>query len=48
MATTATNKQPLLVDRVFHYVVDTNDAFSATLDVSGYEPSLLLVNAITN
>ena len=47
MATTATNKQPLLVDRVFHYVVDTNNAFSATLDVSGTNQAVLLVNAIT-
>ena len=48
MATTATNKQPLLVDRVFHYVVDTNTAFSATLDVSGTNQAILLVNAITS
>ena len=47
MATTATNKQPLLVDRVFHYVVDTNDAFTATLDASGSNQAALLLNAIT-
>jgi hypothetical protein len=46
MATTSTNKQPLLVDRVFHFVVDTNNAFSSTFDVSGTNNATLLVNAI--
>ena len=47
MATTATNKQPLLIDRVFHDVVDTNTAFTSTLDVSGTNQAVLVVNAIT-
>ena len=48
MATTATNKQPLLVDRIFHYVVDLKTAFSSTLDVSGTNQAALVVNAITS
>ena len=47
MATTATNKQPLLVDRVFHYVVDTNTAFTPTFDIGGSNQAALLLNAIT-
>lgn len=46
MATTATNKQPLLIDRVFHYVVDTNNAYNSTLDPSGANVAAILVNAI--
>lgn len=47
MATTATNKQPLLIDRIFHYVVDTNNTTTASLEVSGSNTAILLVNAIT-
>ena len=48
MATTATNKQPLLVDRIFHSVVDTNDLITSTLAVSGTNRADVLVNAITS
>ena len=49
MATTATNKQPLLVDRVFHNVVKTdrlssNDATS--VNVSGTNSSAVLLNCV--
>ena len=47
MATTATNKQPLLIDRVLHNVVDTNSTFTSTLDVSGTNTAEILVNAIS-
>ena len=47
MASTSTNKQPLLVDRVFHYVVDLNTAFNNGIDVNagGTNSAVLLVNA---
>lgn len=48
MATTATNKQPLLIDRVLHAVTDTNNAITSTLDVSGTNTAALLVNAISS
>jgi len=48
MATTATNKQPLLIDRIFHYVVDTNNTTTATLGVTGSNTAALLVNAISS
>lgn len=35
MATTSTNKQPLLVDRVFHEVVSTIDAYNEGADADG-------------
>tara|TARA_R110002012_G_scaffold12555_1_gene55722 strand:- start:4091 stop:4561 length:471 start_codon:yes stop_codon:yes gene_type:complete len=45
MAATSTNKQPLLVDRVLHYVVDLNTAAVSTIDVSGTNTALLIVDA---
>ena len=50
MATTSTNKQPLLVDRVFHNVVATNalSSNSATsLDIEGTNSSNVLLNCQT-
>ena len=46
MATTATNKQPLLVDRVLHEVVNTNLAYNQGLDVVGTNSAALLLNCI--
>ena len=48
MAATSTNKQPLLVDRVLHYVVDLNTATVSTFDVSGTNTALLIVDATTS
>lgn len=51
MATTATNKQPLLVDRVFHEVQETNTLTSgsaSSLDILGTNESSILVNCATN
>ena len=51
MATTATNKQPLLVDRVFHNVIksDSLTSGSATsLDILGTNESTILVDCSTN
>ena len=51
MATTATNKQPLLVDRVFHNVIETNTLTSgsdSSLDILGTNQSAVLVDCTTN
>ena len=51
MASTATNKQPLLVDRVFHEVQETNTLASGSntdLNILGTNESAVLVNCATN
>ena len=47
MASTATNKQPLLVDRVLHYVVSTDTAKNDGMDIVGTNSALLLVDGTT-
>ena len=47
MATTATNKQPLLVDRVLHNVIETNTLTSGSdtsLDILGTNQSAVLLD----
>ena len=44
MAATSTNKQPLLVDRVLHNVIDLNTAAVAAIDVVGTNTALLVVD----
>ena len=46
MATTSTNKQPLLVDRVFHEIVSTNTAYNLGIDVVGTNAAALLLNCL--
>ena len=46
MATTSTNKQPLLVDRVFHEITGTNFAYNDGLDIVGTNSAALLLNCI--
>ena len=51
MATTATNKQPLLVDRPFHFAIPANALTSgsdSTLDILGKNESSVLVDCSTN
>jgi hypothetical protein len=51
MASTATNKQPLLVDRVFHNTVASNTLTSGSatsLDILGANESKLLMNCTQN
>ena len=51
MATTATNKQPLLVDRVFHNVVKGNTLTSGSADslnIVGTNESSVLVDCTSN
>ena len=47
MASTATNKQPLLVDHVLHYLIDTNNTVVATQDVSGTNSAAVVVDSTT-
>ena len=47
MASTATNRQPLLIDRVLHYVVNMDNARNAQRDIVGTNSAILLVNSIT-
>lgn len=51
MATTATNKQPLLIDRVFHSAIKSNTLVSghaSNLDITGTNESAILVNCNAN
>ena len=51
MATTATNKQPLLIDRVFHNAVEGNSLTSGSatsLDILGTNQSVVLVDCTSN
>jgi hypothetical protein len=51
MATTSTNKQPLLVDRVFHFAVKTNTLASGSatsIDIEGTNESTVLVDCTRN
>ena len=51
MATTATNKQPLLIDRVFHNAVEGNSLASGSatsLDILGTNQSVVLVDCTAN
>ena len=48
MAATSTNKQPLLVDRVLHYVVNLDNAINAQLDIIGINTAILLVDGTTS
>jgi len=45
MASTATNKQPLLVDHVLHYLIDTNNTVVSAQDVSGTNSAALVVDS---
>ena len=47
MAATSTNKQPLLVDRVLHYVVNLDTAAVGAIDVAGTNTALLIVDGTT-
>ena len=46
MATTASNKQPMLVDHVLHTVVSLQDALVSSIDFTGANTARMLVNGI--
>jgi len=48
MAATSTNKQPMLVDRVFHEVYSMNDATILQTDVTGTNFAQLILNCSSN
>lgn len=48
MASTSTNKQPLLVDHVFHQLVDLNTAAAAAIDVAGTNTAVVVMDATTS
>ena len=51
MASTSTNKQPLLVDRVLHEIVDLASATvaeNAGLDITGTNSAVILIDCTTN
>lgn len=50
MASTSTNKQPLLVDRVFHNHIDTSGLASGTtgIDIIGANSAAVIVDCTTN
>lgn len=51
MASTSTNKQPLLIDRVFHQTVKSDALASGsatTVDIAGTNASSVLLNCSTN
>ena len=45
MAATSTNKQPLLVDRVMHNVVDLNEAAVGAINIIGTNTAALILDA---
>ena len=45
MASTSTNKQPLLVDHVLHKVVDLSQSFISDVTVSGTNSAALIVDS---
>ncbi len=45
MAATSTNKQPLLVDRVLHNIIDLNTAVVGAINAAGTNTALLVVDA---
>ena len=45
MASTSTNKQPMFIDRVLHYVVNLDQATNDGLDIVGTNTAALLVDA---
>lgn len=48
MAATSTNKQPLLVDRVLHYVVNLDTAINDGMDIVGTNTAELIIDGITS
>ena len=48
MAATSTNKQPLLVDRVLHYVLNLDNAAVGAINITGTNTDLLLVDGTTS
>mgnify|MGYP000888760794 CR=1 FL=1 len=48
MAATSTNKQPLLVDRVLHYVVNLDTSTNDGMDIVGTNTAALIIDGTTS
>ena len=48
MAATSTNKQPLLVDHVLHYVVNLDTSINDGMDIIGTNTASLIIDATTS
>ena len=48
MAATSTNKQPLLVDHVLHYVVNLDTSINDGMDIVGTNTASLIIDATTS
>jgi len=48
MASTSTNKQPLLVDRLLHYVVNLDTSVNGGMDIVGTNTASLLIDGSTS
>ena len=48
MAATSTNKQPLLVDHVLHYVVNLDTSVNDGLDIVGTNTATLIIDGTTS
>ena len=48
MASTSTNKQPMFIDRVLHYVVNLDTATNDGLDIVGTNTAKLIVDAVSS
>ena len=47
MASTSTNKQPLLVDRLLHYVVNLDTSINDGMDIVGTNTATLIIDGTT-
>ena len=47
MAATSTNKQPLLVDHILHYVVNLDTSLNNGIDIAGTNTAILIVDSTT-
>ena len=47
MASTSTNKQPLLVDRLLHYVVNLDTSINDGMDIVGTNTATMLIDGTT-
>lgn len=47
MASSSTNKQPLLIDRVLHSLVDLNTAAVGAIDIAGTNTAVVVVDGTT-
>ena len=47
MAATSTNKQPLLVDHIFHYAITLDTSLNNGIDIAGTNTAILIIDSTT-